>query len=62
VQSITTKKNKHTIAVDVVNALEKTKESNQLCLGGSLLATRKKPHVIDVASNPSIPHSYWSII
>jgi hypothetical protein len=38
--------------------LRKTKKSSPQNQDGNLLAIRKKPHVIDVASEQSIQHSY----
>jgi hypothetical protein len=43
-------------------ALKKTKKLSRQCLHGSQQATKKKPHVIDVALEQSIQHSCWYII
>jgi hypothetical protein len=46
-----------TIAVDVMCALGRTKESSQRGLDGKRLAIRKNPHVIDVGFGHGITHN-----
>jgi hypothetical protein len=51
----------HTIAVGVSIVSRKIVKSNHPQLVGSQQATRKKPHVIDVALKQSIQHNCWCI-
>jgi hypothetical protein len=52
----------HTIAVGASIVSRKIGESNRPWLVGSLWATRKKPHVIDVALKQNIQHNCWYIM
>jgi hypothetical protein len=47
----------HIIVVGVSIASRKIDESNRQWLVGNLLATRKKPHAIDVALEQNTQHS-----
>jgi hypothetical protein len=52
---------KHTLEIVAAIVSAETKKSSQLCLVGKLQDIRKKPHVIDVALEQNIQHSFWFI-
>jgi hypothetical protein len=50
---------RYTTEAAVKLVLRKIKRSSHLFLPGKQQDIRKKPHVIDVALEQSIQHSYW---